>query len=42
MESKNILVFFLLLFILILVGCKAENYKTHTFNYDYYSKENFF
>ena len=41
-KRKNILVFFLLLFILILVGCKAENYKTHTFNYDYYGEENFF
>lgn len=41
-KRKNILVFFLLLFILILVGCEAENYKTHTFNYDYYGEENFF
>ncbi len=41
-KRKNILVFFLLLFILILVGCETEEYKTHTFNYNYYSKENFF
>lgn len=42
MKRKNILVFLLLLFILILVGCETEEYKTHTFNYDYYGEENFF
>lgn len=41
-KRKNILVFLLLLFILILVGCETEEYKTHTFNYDYYGEENFF
>ena len=40
MKRKNIFLFLIL--ILILVGCETEKYRTHTFNYDYYSKENFF
>ncbi|MCK9443495.1 MAG: hypothetical protein M0Q14_03035 [Tissierellaceae bacterium] len=42
MKRKNILIILLLILILALVGCETEEYKTHTFNYDYYEEENFF
>lgn len=42
MKRKNMFKFLFLVLVLILVGCETEEYKTHTFNYDYYSKENFF